>query len=59
MLPFFCVGIWCLIGAFGVLFTIPNLDMNNEKNDGDDGKKLTILDIFKVKLTDLKDPNLL
>ena len=49
LLPFLCVGIWCFMGAFGVLFTIPKVDMNHD-TDGTKGKKLTILDLVKVSL---------
>ena len=47
LLPFMCVGIWCFIGAFGVLFTIPKVDMSIDLN-AVDGKKLNILDLLKV-----------
>merc|ERR1719362_1681602 len=46
LLPFMCVGIWCFIGAFGVLFTIPKVDMSIDLN-AVDGKKLNILDLLK------------
>lgn len=46
LLPFLCVGIWCFIGAFGVFFTIPKLDMIVYA-DGPVGKKLNIVDLAK------------
>ena len=53
LLPFMCVGIWCFIGAFGVLFTIPKVDMSIDLN-AVDGKKLNILDLLKVSYLYLK-----
>ena len=47
LLPFLCVGIWCFIGAFGVFFTIPKVDMVVDA-DGPVGKKLNIVDLAKV-----------
>jgi len=47
LLPFLCVGFWCLIGAFGILFTIPTINKNDSNNDSNDGKKLTILGLLK------------
>ena len=49
MLPFLCVGFWCLIGAFGILFTIPTINKSDINNDSTDGKKLTILGLLKVR----------
>ena len=57
MLPFMCVGIWCFIGAFGVLFTIPKVDMSIDLN-AVDGKKLNILDLLKVSYFNLYVHNL-
>ena len=49
LLPFLVVGIWCLIGAFGILFTIPNVKSNDDQKDSnDDRKKLTLKDLAKV-----------
>ena len=50
MLPFLCVGFWCLIGAFGILFTIPTINKKDSNNDSNDGKKLTILGLLKVRI---------
>ena len=40
------------LGAFGILFTIPNVKMKTlEETDGIIGKKLTIKDLIKVRMS--------
>ena len=40
------------LGAFGILFTIPNVKMKTlEETDGIIGKKLTIKDLIKVHMS--------
>ena len=49
LLPFLVVGIWCLMGAFGILFTIPNVKPDDDQKDSnEDRKKLTLKDLAKV-----------
>lgn len=52
MLPFLVVGTWCMIGAIGVFFVVPNI--KNTPDDEQDkekrGKKLTYYGIAKVSL---------
>ena len=58
LLPFLVVGSWCMLGAIGVLFVIPNVKMDDEK-DAPVGKKLTLLDLAKVSETLTKYGNTL
>ena len=48
LLPFLVVGIWCMIGAIGIFFTIPKLEQDDNKDSETDKKKLTLLDLLKV-----------
>ena len=50
MLPFLFVGIWSLIGAIGVFFTVPSVD-NNKHVDEITGKTLTMMDFSRVSYT--------
>ena len=50
LLPFLVVGIWCLLGAFGILFTIPNVKVDDQKDSNDNRKKLTLKDLAKVSI---------
>ena len=50
LLPFLVVGIWCLIGAFAILFVIPNVKMDDQKDSNETKKKLTLKDLAKVSL---------
>lgn len=48
LLPFLVVGIWCTIGAIGVVFAIPDVKMRPEEEADDGRKKLTLMDLAKV-----------
>ena len=41
LLPFIVVGTWCMLGAIGILFTIPNVKQTDDQKDSqeDKGKK--------------------
>ena len=43
VLPFFVVGIWCLIGGFGIFFTFPDI----EENTNCLKKRMSISDLVK------------
>ena len=50
-LPFLVVGVWCSVSAIGLLFTLPNVNKNNNKEDTADNankKKIGFKDLIKV-----------
>ena len=50
-LPFLVVGVWCSVSAIGLLFTLPNVNKNNSKEDTADNankKKIGFKDLIKV-----------
>ena len=49
-LPFLVVGIWCFISAIGILFAIPNVNINSntEVDSNKPNKKLGLKDLIKV-----------
>ena len=50
LLPFEIVGFWCLICAFGILLTFPNVNKKtDEKTDAAMKNKLSFTDIIKVR----------
>ena len=52
LLPFEVVGFWCLICAFGILLTFPNVNKKTiDKTDGTIENKLSFTDIVKVNLS--------
>ena len=45
------VGVWCSVSAIGLLFTLPNVNKNNNKEDTADNankKKIGFKDLIKV-----------
>merc|ERR1719210_1337441 len=49
-LPFLVVGVWCSVSAIGLLFTLPNVNKNNNKEDTADNankKKIGFKDLIK------------
>ena len=50
-LPFLVVGVWCSVSAIGLLFTLPNVNKNDNKEDTADNankKKIGFKDLIKV-----------
>ena len=50
-LPFLVVGIWCFLSAIGILFAIPNVNIqsNTEVDSDKPNKKLGLKDLIKVR----------
>ncbi len=48
LLPFLVVGIWCTLGAIGILFAVPNVNIDKDVKD-DGRRKITLMDLAKVR----------